>query len=61
MRVFLLIFVAGKFGAILYQQIYSGLRLDQFLFRLAGATVLAWFLFVMFWPRKRLETKVASD
>lgn len=57
-RVFLVIFVVGKFCAILYGQLASDLPIGRVMLKLAGATIIAWLMFGFFWPRRlRAERK----
>lgn len=51
-RVFLIIFVVLKFSSIAYRQMTAEVPSGRIVFDLAGASILAWFLFTLFWPSK---------
>lgn len=51
-RVFLVIFVVLKFSSIAYRRMTAESSFGSTLFELAGASILAWFLFTLFWPSK---------
>ena len=50
-RIFLIIFVVGKFAAIFYYQLFHDLRIDKAILNLAGAILVSSLLFALFWPR----------
>lgn len=59
-RVFLVIFVTGKFGAILYRQLAYDIPVARLLMELAGAAVIAWLFFFIFWPRRPSDEKPSA-
>jgi hypothetical protein len=56
-RVFLVVFVVGKFSAVLYHQLALGVPIDTVLLKLAGAAIIAWLMFGFFWPRRSRDDK----
>lgn len=51
-RAFLVVFVVGKFAAILCHQLAFAVPLGRLMLELAGAAIIAWMLFGFFWPRR---------
>jgi|GEM_PF-3553577 len=56
-RVFLVIFIIGKFSAILCDQLTSDIPISRVFVELAGAAILAWLMFGFFWPKRLREDK----
>jgi hypothetical protein len=59
-RIFLIIFVVGKFSAILYHQLVFGIPIGRVMLELAGAAILAWLMFGFFWPRRLRDEKPSA-
>jgi hypothetical protein len=60
-RVFLIVFVVGKFSALAYRQLTNDVPVGRVLVELAGAAVLAWLLFSFFWPRRLRNEEPEPD
>lgn len=56
-RVFLIVFVVGKFSALAYRQLTYDVPVGRIMIELAGAAVLAWLLCSFFWPKRLREDK----
>lgn len=60
-RVFLIVFVVGKFSALAYRQLTNEVPVGRVMVELAGAAVLAWLLCSFFWPRHLKHEKTQSN
>jgi hypothetical protein len=56
-RAFLIVFVVGKFAAILYRQLTFDTPISRLLMELAAATIIAWLMFGFFWPARVRDEK----
>jgi hypothetical protein len=59
-RVFLVVFVVGKFSAILYHQLTFDVPIGRLLLELGGAAVVAWLMVGFFWPRSLRNEKTSG-
>ena len=60
-RVFLILWVLGKFAAILYHQLTRDVPISRLMLELAGAAVVAWLMFGFFWPRRLRDEKESAS